>query len=313
MKAINYPFLYEALYRQPLLIEAGVFHSIHAVVFPRIISAQPMTLDTPTAAIGGPGGNDRTNPFSGRRPSSARPKVEYNAAGQLVITDPRFYWSPAGHEDTAVVPVYGMLAKNASWIDQACMGVSDINPIATALEQAMSAPEISKIVLDIASPGGQVTGIRELAGMVRAASQMPGKTVYAFTDERCASAAYWLASQANEVYATPSSTVGSIGTYLAWLDESVKMQLEGVRLEFFGAGEHKGMGLPGKALSQADRALLQARVQEINGWFTSSVQAARPAVAGATMQGQTFTGEQSLDTHLVDGLVNTWQEFVGLL
>lgn len=313
MKVINYPFLYEALYRQPLLIEAGVFHSIHAVVFPRIVSSQPMTMDIPESAAGKAGSNDRTSAFTGRRPTRVGPQGEYNRNGDYVITDPRFYWSPDGMDSTAVIPVYGMLAKNASWIEQACMGITDINPIGTALQQALDAKEIKNIVFDIASPGGQVTGIRELGNAINAAAKTRGKTVYAFTDERMASAAYWIASQANEIYNTPSSTVGSIGTYLAWLDESVKMQLEGTRLEFFGAGEHKGMGLPGKPLTQADRQLLQARVNEINGWFTSAVTSRRPKVANSTMQGQVFTGEQSPALHLTDGIVNDWQEFLKLI
>lgn len=309
MKAINYPFLYEALYRQPLLIDGNFFHSIHAVVFPRIVSGQPMTLDMPDpSAAGGKTGNDRTNAFTGRRPTRPAPRGD-----GYTITDSRFFWSPEGRDSMAVIPVYGILAKNASWMEQTCMGVNDINPIGTALQQAMDDKSISTIVLDIASPGGQVTGIRELGRQIDAATQIRGKTVYAFTDERAASAAYWLASQADEIYNTPSATIGSIGTYLAWLDETVKMQLEGVRLEFFGAGKHKGMGLPGKPLSNEDRQLLQSRVEEINGWFTSAVTSKRPKVTADTMQGQVFTGEQAPKLHLTDGLVNDWHEFLSMV
>ena len=309
MKPINYPFVYDALYCQPLLLEAGMFHSIHSVVFPRIVSSQPMTMDV--QAAGPKSDNDRTSAFSGRRPSRAAPKMEYVSGRGMMVTDPRFFWNPAGMDHVAVVPVYGMLVKNASWVEEACMGVTDIQGVATAINQASEDKTISKVVLDLASPGGQVTGIRELAGVIAKLSS--NKQVYAFTDERCCSAAYWLASQANEVYATPSATVGSIGTYLAWLDTTVKMQLEGTRLEFFGEGEHKGMGLPGKALSQADRELLQDRVREINGWFTSGVTSKRPGVGQATMQGQTFTGEKSVGVNLVDGLVSGWEELLGLL
>lgn len=275
-----------------------MFHSIHSVVYPRIVSSQPMTMEVQAAAGKS---NDRTDPVTGRRPDFAGP----------TRNDSRFFWNPEGMKHVAVVPVYGMLVKNASWIEEACMGVTDIQRIATAIAQASEDKTISKVVLDIASPGGQVTGIRELAGVIAKLSS--NKQVYAFTDERCCSAAYWLASQANEVYATPSATVGSIGTYLAWLDQTVKMHLEGTRLEFFGEGEHKGMGLQGKPLSQADRELLQDRVREINGWFTSGVTSKRPGVGKSTMQGQTFTGEKSVGVNLVDGLVSGWEELLGLL
>lgn len=307
---MNYPLLYNAVYCEPLCISKPAFYSIHSVLWPRIIHGR--NLDGMEMAAAAPKEKPGTNPFTARRATKCAPTVRWTDAGP-VVTDDRYYYTAEGKPHVAIVPIYDILAKNASWIEQVCMGVTDINAIVHALEQAIEAKDVKTIVLDVASPGGQVPGIREMANMVRAATQQRGKTVYAFTDERMASAAYWISSQADEIYNTPTATIGSIGTYLAWLDETVKMQLEGVRLEFFGAGEHKGMGLPGKPLSQKDRELLQARVNEVNGWFTGAVNAKRPRIAGSTMQGQTFTGEASPGLHLTDGICNTWSEFLTLL
>lgn len=303
----QYPLLFQAVYCEPLCIERGAFHSIHAALWPRFANGQGMDIADAFAA-------DNTkptfSPASGRRATRAAAKIDPDT-GRVI--DERFYYTVEGKPEVAVVPVYGILAKNASWMEQVCYGITDINGIAHAIDQAAQAKDIKTLILDLATPGGQVTGIREMGAQIRAVTQQRGKTVYAFTDERCCSAGYWLASQADEIYGTPSATIGSIGTYLAWLDESVKMQLEGVRLEFFGAGKHKGMGLPGKPLSQEDRALLQDRVLEINGWFTRAVTAARPKITEETMQGQVFSGDQSVGAHLVDGLVNGWSEFLSLL
>jgi hypothetical protein len=54
------------------------------------------------------------------------------------------------------------------------------------------------------------------------------------------------------------------------------------------------MRLPDNPPSQEDRVLLQAKVTEINGWFTSAVLAARPKVSEETMQSQTFNGPESV-------------------
>lgn len=302
----QYPLLFQAVYCEPLCIERGAFHSIHAALWPRFANGQGMDVADAFAADGA---KPKINAWSARRPTYVGPKTDGNGR----ITDDRFFYTLENRADVAVVPVYGILAKNASWMEQVCYGITDINGIAHAIDQAAQAKDIKTLILDLATPGGQVTGIREMGAQIRAVTQQRGKTVYAFSDERCCSAGYWLASQADEIYGTPSATIGSIGTYLAWLDESVKMQLEGVRLEFFGAGKHKGMGLPGKPLSQEDRALLQDRVMEINGWFTSAVTAARPKISADTMQGQVFSGDQSVGAHLVDGLVNGWNEFLSLL
>jgi signal peptide peptidase SppA len=307
---MNYPLIYQKVYCEPLCIEDAAFYSVHAVLWPRIAQGRDMRKIEPLSAEGEAKQKPTKSPYNGKRASRAAPKVNY-WTGEVL--DSRFYYTVEGKPEVAVVPVYGILAKNASWVEEVCHGITDINAIQHALHQAMSSKEVKTIVLDIASPGGQVTGIRELAGMVRSATQQRGKRVYAFCDERMCSAAYWIGSQADEIYNTPTATVGSIGTYLAWLDESVKMQLEGVRLEFFGEGKHKGMGLPGKPLSQEDRELLQARVREINGWFKGEVSGRRKKVSDETMQGQVFTGESSPGLGLTDGLVNTWEEFLEMV
>jgi len=302
---MKYPLLYHSVYCEPLCVDRDVFRSIHATLWPRITMGQGMDLGEAQAAEK-PG----KNPYNGRRMTKARPMID-DKTGQVM--DGRFYSTVEGRPEIAVIPVYGILAKNASFIEEACQGVTDINAIAHAVAQAAAAKEVKTLILDLATPGGQVTGIPELGALIRSVTQMRGKTVYAFTDERCCSAGYWIGSQADEFYATPSSTVGSIGTYLAWLDESVKMQLEGVRLEFFGAGKHKGMGLPGRPLNQEDRALLQTKVEEINGWFTSAVSMARRKVSNETMQGQTFGGAEAVARHLADGIVGGWEEFLSLV
>jgi ClpP class serine protease len=302
---MKYPLLYHSVYCEPLCVDRDVFRSIHATLWPRITMGQGMDLGEAQAAEK-PG----KNPYNGRRMTKARPMID-DKTGQVM--DGRFYSTVEGRPEIAVIPVYGILAKNASFIEEACQGVTDINAIAHAVAQAAAAKEVKTLILDLATPGGQVTGIPELGALIRSVTQMRGKTVYAFTDERCCSAGYWIGSQADEFYATPSSTVGSIGTYLAWLDESVKMQLEGVRLEFFGAGKHKGIGLPGRPLNQEDRALLQTKVEEINGWFTSAVSMARRKVSDETMQGQTFGGAEAVARHLADGMVGGWEEFLSLV
>lgn len=301
----QYPLLFNAIYCEPLCIDRGVFHSIHATFLPRVTGGQGMEIGQVAAAE-----KPTTNPYNARRRTQARPT--YNGwTGK--IEDGRFYNTVEGRPEIAVVPIYGILAKNAGFMEEVCYGITDINGIRHAIAQAAAAKEVKTLILDLATPGGQVTGIPEIGALVRSVTQMRGKTVYAFTDERCCSAGYWVGSQADEFYSTPSATVGSIGTYLAWLDESVKMQLEGLKLEFFGAGKHKGMGLPGKPLSQEDRVLLQARVTEINGWFTSAVTAARPKVSDETMQGQTFNGAEAVARHLADGVVGSWEEFLSLI
>lgn len=296
---MSYPRIFERVYLQPLCVTAARFQSIHAFLLPRLKGEVPLEMNfAPQMA------RPNKGPYSGKR-------RQYAGATQLAdgTIDSDFFSMAA--PGVAVVPVYGALAKNLSAFEEDCGGGTDINGIEHALAQAVANPEISTIILDIDSPGGEVTGIPEFGAAIASAAAQ--KHVIAFTDAQMCSAAYWLGSQAGDVFCTGSAQVGSIGTYIAWLDHSVQMQMEGVSLQLFAAGKHKAMGMPGRGLTQDDRNLLTARVQEINSQFQSAVVTARPGVVQETMEGQTFGGFESEQRGLVDGVVASWSDLVAMV
>jgi capsid assembly protease len=245
----------------------------------------------------------------------AEPNMQSNGPWSApTILDPSYYWTDPGKPSMAVIPVNGMISKGISPFMESCMGAVNPDRISHALRQAVEAKGIKQIVLDIGSPGGRTTFTPELAAQVKAAASMRGKTVYAFTDTMIASAAEWLASQANEVVMTASAQVGSIGTYLAFLNPKVAMQMQGYSLELFSRGTHKGLGLPGRDLTQADREYLQATVDKLNAEFVSTVKAGRPkASEEALTAAKMYDGPDAVRHGLADGIVGSWEEFVELV
>lgn len=292
---INYPRLYNRFYTQPLLIEASYGQAIHASFWPRLTSDARITLSAEDIKAAAPAVSKLGMRNTSLWPDKADGTM-YNLAAPGI----------------AVVPVYGVIGKNMDAFDMMCGGCP-VDAVGTALDQAIAAKGIKTIIMDFGSPGGEVTGIAEQGNRIAAAVANAGKPIYAFVDSQCCSAAYWLASQCTEIVATPSATLGSIGVYVAWFDPSVAMQLAGYKLEMFAAGDHKGMGMPGRPLSAAERDMLQARVDNVYQKFTAAVTSGRPDVKKSTMQGQTFTGEQSLTNGLADLLVNDWSEFISAL
>jgi ClpP class serine protease len=112
-------------------------------------------------------------------------------------------------DGVAEILVRGVISRYESfwsWL----MGGTSTDSIAKALHSAVNDPEIKAIVLHVDSPGGQSTGIGELAGYIREASK--SKPVASYVEGYGSSAAYWIASAAPEVILSPSATVGSIGT-----------------------------------------------------------------------------------------------------
>lgn len=297
---MNYPRIFQRMYCQPLLVTEAWFHSAHQVLMPRIRGGADSSLE---AAVMDVNAAMPTKNIEGRRAQRCYPR-DTMMGGQ-----PRLY--TFAKEGVAVVPVYGVLAKNLSAFEESCGGGTDINPIAHALAQAASDPEVEKIILDIDSPGGEVTGIPELGSRIRAVDAR--KPVYAFSDATVGSAAEWISSQAREAYGTSSSRHGSIGVYSAWLDQTLALEKAGYSLELFAAGKHKAMGMPFRGLSDEERDMLQANVDAIYRDFKAAVTSNRRGVSDDTMQGQMFRAPEALERGLLDGIVADWEEFVELV
>lgn len=204
---------------------------------------------------------------------------------------------------TGIIPVKGVIARKIGLVGKMCGGC-DLIDIENNLAMALNDDYVERIVLDVDSPGGSVTGVPEVARRIKEADAI--KPVYAYTDGMMCSAAYWLASQARGIVCTPTAEVGSIGVYMAILDYTRAMEMEGTKLELFKAGALKAMGLPGTTLTEEMRDHLQAQVDTIYDWFTSDVKSRRPTVSEETMQGQSFMGDDASARELVDGIADNW-------
>jgi signal peptide peptidase SppA len=208
---------------------------------------------------------------------------------------------PETYGGIRVIPIQGIIGHKVGLLEKSC-GVCDVLDVREQVAEALASVDVTAILLDIDSPGGIVTGVPELADVVRTADAM--KPVYAFTDDMMCSAAYWLGSQARGVFATRTADVGSIGVYMAILDESLAFQMAGLHLDVFKGGTQKGAGLPGTSLNDEQRAHFQGEIDQIYGWFKRAVTRGRQGnVTEETMQGQSFLAEAAAEFRLIDGIV----------
>lgn len=199
--------------------------------------------------------------------------------------------------------IHGVIGKGLSPIER-MMGAVDVNDIADAIDLFSDAPDVQKIAFDISSPGGTVTGVEELAKKVAGIS----KPTMAYTDSEMASAAYWIGSQADKVVASPSSTVGSIGVYLAVPDFSKAYEAAGITMHVIKSGKYKAAGFEGTSLTAEQVANLQAEVDAIHADFKAAVVSKRKRVQDADMEGQVFNGKQAAAKGLVTGLADSFRE-----
>ena len=167
----------------------------------------------------------------------------------------------------AVIPIVGPISHRSSPLSWLFGGVSTAD-ISGALRQVVADPGISAIVLDIDSPGGDVAGVDELATEIYQARQK--KPVTALCNCLCASAAYYLASQASEIIASPSSLTGSIGVYVVVEDDSRMLDKLGINLQLIKYGDNKADGAVGP-LSDSGRDHLQKLVNTYGRAFEAAV------------------------------------------
>lgn len=221
------------------------------------------------------------------------------AQGNAVDEKPQSYELQDG---LATVRIHGTMLRQVSPRQKAISAICGVRlcsmeETATALLQAAADPAVHTILLDIDSPGGTVNGTPELAQVVRTIAK--DKHVYAFTAGQCCSAAYWVASQADVIYAAPSATVGSIGVILPVVDSSALYDRCGLKMEVFSAGKYKSTGMDGTSLTEEQRDHL---TQQVNATWARFKQAVtrRRAIDESDMEGQSFYGTDALDKKLID-------------
>ena len=126
----------------------------------------------------------------------------------------------------AHIPIQGQLTPSADPCG-ALTGNSETEYgyIIAALIDAEDNPEVNEIALDVNSPGGYMAGLDEAAQMIGAVT----KPVTAYVSDMAASAAYYLASQADKIVAmSPASRVGSIGVALEEYDDDEALAADGI-------------------------------------------------------------------------------------
>ncbi|SHF02195.1 signal peptide peptidase SppA [Kaistia soli DSM 19436] len=168
----------------------------------------------------------------------------------------------------AILPLRGVIANRMSMMDDISGGTSS-EGFGRLFQAAVRDGSTKAIVIDVDSPGGAVSGSDELASLIYSARGQ--KPIIAHVNATAASAAYWIASAADEVVVTPSGSVGSIGVFGVHNDVSGALTAQGVKKTLVSAGKFKTAGNPYEPLDEETRARMQARVDTAYEMFVRTV------------------------------------------
>ncbi len=172
-------------------------------------------------------------------------------------------------DGVATIAITGYLTNDAWWWDE-----TEYGKIKAEIATAMADPEVRGVLLDIDSPGGEVTNAFETRDEIVALARKP---IWAAANMVAYSGAYLMATVAERIY-SPAITggVGSIGVYCGHVDVSDALKQQGVKVTLVSAGEGKTDGNPYEPLSDKARDDMQAEVMRLYGEFVDRVAAARP-------------------------------------
>jgi len=202
----------------------------------------------------------------------------------------------------AVVPVIGTLTQRGDVINSVSTRSTD--GVAAEVRAAAADPQADAIVLDVDSPGGEVFGVPEAFAAIREATKI--KPVVAVANSFAASAAYYLASAADEIWVTPSGQVGSIGVYALHVDASAALEAAGEKWTFISAGKFKVEGNPAAELGEEAQASMQDMVDRYYDMFTRDVARGRgreigvDAVRRGFGEGRMVLAKPAIDERMAD-------------
>ena len=199
---------------------------------------------------------------------------------------------------TAVIEIKGEIAQGAD---------ASAEFVNAALRSAFEDEGSKAIVLLINSPGGSPVQAGMMNDEILRLKAKYKKPVYAVVEESCASAAYYIAVSADQIFVDKASIVGSIGVLMDGFGFTGLMDKLGVERRLLTAGENKGFLDPFSAQSDKQRAFAQSMLDQIHQQFIGVVKAGRGSRLKETPEmfsGLFWNGQQAVELGLADHLGN---------
>jgi len=199
---------------------------------------------------------------------------------------------------TAVVEVKGEIASDSD---------ASAEFIVAAMRAAFEDAGAQGVVLLINSPGGSPVQAGIVNDEMRRLKAKYKKPVYAVVEESCASAAYYIAAGADQIFVDKASIVGSIGVLMDGFGFTGLMDKLGVERRLMTAGENKGFLDPFSPQTDRHRQHAQAMLDQIHKQFIDVVKAGRGKRLKDTPElftGLFWTGQQAVDMGLADHMGN---------
>ncbi len=198
--------------------------------------------------------------------------------------------TPIGQK-VAVIDIAGIISKSDATIKR--------------IHTYRDDPSVKAIVLRIDTPGGSVAPVQEIFTELEKIE----KPIVASMGGSAASGGYYIACAADTIVANPGTLTGSIGVIMQFTRMKGLYDKVGLEHQVVKSGQFKDTGSPFRELTEQERAVLQATVDDVHNQFVDAIFTARGnlltrAEVVELADGRIFSGKQALESKLIDQLGN---------
>jgi signal peptide peptidase SppA len=181
-----------------------------------------------------------------------------------------------------------------------------IASLAEPLQKAFEMSKTPSVALIVNSPGGSAVQSSLILKRIRALAEEKKKKVHVFCEDVVASGGYYIAVAGDEIYAEPSSIVGSIGVISSGFGFVDAIDKLGIQRRVYTAGRSKAIldpFLPEKADDIERLAALQRDAHDVFIGVVKERRAGRlNGPDGELFSGAFWSGKQALEFGLIDGI-----------
>ncbi len=228
--------------------------------------------------------------------------MEFRVPSALSSVLPAPMGGAIGGRTVSVVRLHGVIAAPSGPVPRSVINLAAVD---TALKRAFEADRVDAVALVINSPGGSPTQSALVADRVRGLAEAHDVPVLAFCEDVAASGGYWLACAADEIYAHPTSIVGSIGVVSGGFGLTGLIERFGVERRLHTSGRSKARLDPFQPEKPEDVEWLTGLQGELHALFVEWVRDRRGDALAADedlFTGEVWLGRKARELGLVDDL-----------
>lgn len=225
-----------------------------------------------------------------------------SASGSRLHEEPVDAFPGLSAEKIAVIDIKGIIVGSARF------DAAGVQTVSRQLAAAAADADVVAVVLDMDTPGGEVTASDEMHHAVQRLRRT-GKPVVTCMHGLGASGGYLVAAGTDYIVANRLTLTGSIGVIAGTLNYAGLFDKIGLEMEIYKSGEMKDFLSGGRARTVAEKELVQNLVNANFDVFARIVAAGRgefesaAAVKRASFaDGRILSGKEALDLGLVDAV-----------